>query len=207
MSIAALMEQMIDAGAPMAAVLIAVRAIEERDRADAERRAGATRRKQQQRERDRSRDGHVTVTGQSQDSHDETPSFDKEGLPQTPFQEINSIPVRETRERVTRLGTRLPEGWKPTKLNRDTVAGQIIESRGQDWARRSLESFDNHWRSKTGKDAVKADWQKTWANWVIEQDRRDGRNGARTGTHGVAGNDGFGITTRAALAFLGDPPH
>jgi len=32
-------------------------------------------------------------------------------------------------------------------------------------------------------------------------------SGQRNGTHSVAGNDGLGVTTRAAFAFLGDQPH
>lgn len=27
--------------------------------------------------------------------------------------------------------------------------------------------FRNHWTSKTGKDATKLDWSRTWQNWVL----------------------------------------
>jgi hypothetical protein len=29
------------------------------------------------------------------------------------------------------------------------------------------EKFVNHWTSKSGKDATKLDWSKTWRNWII----------------------------------------
>ena len=72
MSIACLIENMAAAGASIEAIVLAVRAIEERDAVDAERRAKATERKR--RERDRKRDGHATVTGQSCDAP-RPPSF------------------------------------------------------------------------------------------------------------------------------------
>lgn len=125
-----------------------------------------------------------------------TPSLDKESFPQTPFKEINPIPVRDTRTR----GARLPEGWKPKTCDRSTKAGQSIEHRGQQWAKDTLERFTNHWRAKAGRDACKVDWQATWANWVIEQDGRDGRNGRSNGKSA----SGYGVTVDAAIAFIAD---
>lgn len=119
------------------------------------------------------------------DSVTPPPFLDKE-TPPTPPKEINSIP--RGRDAGAR-GTVLPIGWKPGKLSHETISGQIIETRGQDWARRSLESFENHWRAKSGKDAAKRDWQAAWANWVIEQDRRDGKNG----THQPNSQSGNGL--------------
>ncbi|MBS1184225.1 MAG: hypothetical protein H6Q99_4105 [Proteobacteria bacterium] len=72
MSIARLIEDMAAAGAPIGAIVFAVREIEDRDAVDAERRARATERKR--RERDRKRDGHATVTGQSLDTPQCPPS-------------------------------------------------------------------------------------------------------------------------------------
>jgi hypothetical protein len=138
-------------------------AIESRRRADRDRQAS--------RRNVTSRD----ITGDSVTSHDVTdapPSLDKETSPRPP-KEINPNPERGVRAQ----GARLPAGWKPGKLDRSTVSGQIVELRGQDWARCALESFENHWRSANGPNARKRDWQATWANWVIEQDRRDGKGG------------------------------
>lgn len=70
MSIAGLIEEMAAAGAPLDAIVIAVRAVEEGNAVEAERRARATERKRRERERgrDRTRDGHATVTGRSPDT-------------------------------------------------------------------------------------------------------------------------------------------
>ena len=63
------MQAMSDAGAPMDAILIAVRALEERDAEIDAKRAIERDRKRRQRQRD----SHGTVTGQSQDIPDSTP--------------------------------------------------------------------------------------------------------------------------------------
>lgn len=67
--LADLIEQMAADGAPLAAIVRAVRAIEERDAAAADVRAKAAERKRKQRERDK--DG--TVTGQSRDCRGTSP--------------------------------------------------------------------------------------------------------------------------------------
>jgi len=102
-------------------------------------------------------------------------------------------------------GERLPDEWEPRTLGSDTIAGQIIAARGHAWAARALESFRNHWRSANGPNARKRDWQAAWANWIIEQDNRDGRrNGGRTDSLARHQSpDGLSPTTRAALQVFG----
>lgn len=49
-----------------------------------------------------------------------------------------------------------------------------------DWPNQS-ERFVNHWKSKTGKDAVKADWERTWRNWMLQaQDWTKNKSAVRT---------------------------
>lgn len=72
MSIACLIEQLAATGASIDAIIIAVRAVEEGQAVEAERRARATERKRRQRERER--DSHAIVTGQSPDTP-RPPSF------------------------------------------------------------------------------------------------------------------------------------
>jgi len=72
-------------------------------------------------------------------------------------------------------GIRLPDDWSPVRFADSTVAREVVDRRGVEWARRALESFRNHWRSANGPTAKKRDWQAAWANWIIEQDNRDGR--------------------------------
>lgn len=88
---------------------------------------------------------------------------------------------------------RLPEGWTPERLDRSTAAGEIVQRRGAEWARVTFETFDNYWRAKSGKDATKLDWQATWKNWVIAQDKRDGNGTARNGSHPRNGGSGNGF--------------
>ena len=98
-------------------------------------------------------------------------------------------------------GHRLPDEWQPKTLASNTVSGGIVAARGHDWAARALESFRNHWRSANGPNARKRDWQAAWANWVIEQDNRDGRRTNTMGRHQPA--DGLSSTARAALSVFG----
>lgn len=116
----------------------------------------------------------------------------------------NPTPTRIETPRA-RKGTRLSDDWRPATLNPETVSGDVVKRRGQEWARRALESFRNHWRSANGPTATKRDWQAAWANWVIEQDNRDGR---RTGNERLGANgrgnstSGMGPTVDAAERFL-----
>jgi uncharacterized protein YdaU (DUF1376 family) len=100
-----------------------------------------------------------------------------------------------------RTGARLPDDWTPQSFGPDTIAGQIVAARGHAWAARALESFKNHWRSANGPNARKRDWQAAWANWIIEQDNRDGRRTNTLGRHQPA--DGLSSTARASLAVFG----
>lgn len=65
MKMSDLIEQMAEAGAPLEAIILAVRAVEGAGAEVEQRRAGDRERKRRQ--RDKSRDGHGTVTGQSRD--------------------------------------------------------------------------------------------------------------------------------------------
>lgn len=69
-----------------------------------------------------------------------------------------------------KLGTRLPDGWLPTR--------ELV-----DWARkecphvdskRETERFCDHWHAKPGKDGRKLDWGKTWRNWMRTAEDRQG---------------------------------
>lgn len=98
-------------------------------------------------------------------------------------------------------GKRLDDDWEPKALGSDTIAGQIVAARGDPWAARALESFRNHWRSANGPNARKRDWQAAWANWIIEQDNRDGRrNGTGNGRMGGPRPDPTLELVRAATA-------
>ncbi|QJR00897.1 hypothetical protein HH800_01000 [Sphingobium yanoikuyae] len=69
----------------------------------------------------------------------------------------------------------MPEDWTP-----DPVIGPTADMIAR-WPpgsiERELEKFRNYWIAKSGKDAIKANWQRTWINWLISADERIGRNG------------------------------
>lgn len=101
----------------------------------------------------------------------------------------------------------LPDDWAPIRFADNTVAREVIDRRGREWGRAALESFKNHWRSANGPNSRKRDWQAAWANWTIEQDRRDGRRNGMAGHRGGSVS-GHGRTVDAALAFIADgQPH
>jgi hypothetical protein len=104
MSLAALAKQLADIGTPIEGIILALEAVEARDRAAAEKREQAAERKRRQRERER--DCHGTVTGHGEDS---TPPLDKS--PQTP--KINPHPAHTREGRATARGWACPEGVEP----------------------------------------------------------------------------------------------
>jgi len=68
----------------------------------------------------------------------------------------------------SRRGTRLPADWT---LPDDWLAWALNERREFSEAamRKVGESFGDHWRAATGKNATKLDWLATWRNWVRNQ--------------------------------------
>jgi hypothetical protein len=46
---------------------------------------------------------------------------------------------------------------------------------------RETEKFVNYWKSKTGKDATKKDWVRTWRNWMLNAQERAEQNAQRNG--------------------------
>jgi hypothetical protein len=80
----------------------------------------------------------------------------------------NALPVKST---VVR-GTRLPNDWT---LPQAWQAWACEQRRWQpDDTLAEAELFANYWQAKSGKDAVKVAWEKTWRNWVRNSHRPDG---------------------------------
>jgi hypothetical protein len=101
---------------------------------------------------------------------------------------------------------RLPSDWRPVRFPDGTVAREGADRRGKEWARAALESFRN-WAANAADTAGagrKLDWQAAWANWIIEQDKRDGRRDGNQhlARDGRSPSGGRGRTVDAALAFI-----
>lgn len=97
---------------------------------------------------------------------------------------------------------RLPADWKPVRFADDTVAREIVDRRGRDWARAALESFRLWAANADDRRGIgrKVDWQAAWAGWIIRQDKQDGnRNEIRRDNRPAApAGDGFTAALRAA---------
>lgn len=61
-------------------------------------------------------------------------------------------------------GSRLSADWKPTELDME-----FARKHGRDDQAIGIEEirFRNHWLAKTGRDATKLDWSRTWQNWIL----------------------------------------
>lgn len=102
---------------------------------------------------------------------------DPTGQPAGPEPSRTPLPQKASPSSGSRAKTprfRMPDDWKPVRFADDTVAREIIDRRGRDWGRAALESFRNWAANADDRIGRKADWQKAWGKWVIEQDKRDG---------------------------------
>lgn len=104
-SIADFIESMAAAGAPIEAIILAVRTIEGKEAEIESRRAKDAERKRRQRDRDR--DSHDDVTGQSSDSHGDSPLPPPPLSPQTPHTPPPPPPLALTQ----RADAHTREGW------------------------------------------------------------------------------------------------
>lgn len=73
-------------------------------------------------------------------------------------------------------GTRLPDDFSITpemsdyaKLKRPEI-DHILET----------EKFCNYWLAKSGKDATKIDWQRTWKNWILNAKAVNGNGNGKS---------------------------
>ena len=62
-------------------------------------------------------------------------------------------------------GTRIPEGFVPTDKMREWFREKYGEVPTR-YVMDEHETFMNYWIAKAGKDARKADWPRTWMNWI-----------------------------------------
>lgn len=114
-----------------------------------------------------------------------------------------ALPPSSTRKREPKLKPfRLPDGWEPSRFADGTVAREIVDRRGPEWARSALELFRGWAANADDKDGRgrKLNWQLAFANWIIEQDNRDGNRNETRRDHRPAApaGDGFGAAIRAA---------
>lgn len=82
-----------------------------------------------------------------------------------------------------RRGTRLPDDWTLTPA---LIAYAATCGYTEHETRFIAHRFENHWRSATGSKAVKLDWDRTFQNWVTNENRRQVQDGAKAWRNGDA---------------------
>jgi hypothetical protein len=93
---------------------------------------------------------------------------------------IDVLDVTDVEDVVPRKrGTRIPQ---PFVVTPSMVAWARENAPLVDGPRATLR-FENYWLSKTGKDASKLDWERTWRNWMLkDQEEAERRGGPRRTT-------------------------
>jgi hypothetical protein len=87
-------------------------------------------------------------------------------------------PESRAGKKLSRLGTRLPEDFRPDL----EYARQLIPDID---AVSESERFRDYWNAQSGQRGVKADWPATWRNWIRNCRDRDkyARKSASTSAH------------------------
>jgi len=80
--------------------------------------------------------------------------------------DADQIPTKN-QEPITRerRATRLSADWEPS----DDLIAFARKERPDLNLRTTVMSFMNYWQAKSGKDATKLDWDKTFKNWVLNE--------------------------------------
>jgi hypothetical protein len=94
--------------------------------------------------------------------------------------------------------SRLPTDWALPKTWGDWALAERPDWNA-DMVRKIAEQFRDHWLSKGGADARKADWEATWRNWVRREKSLSGAANSKTGR--AQRND----RSAAAAAIFGQP--
>lgn len=97
---------------------------------------------------------------------------------------VASLPSSQAQQRPKR-GTRIPDDFA---VDPEMVTWAREHASGVDIGR-ELVKFRNHWLAKSGKDATKLDWKRTWQNWMLTAaERQPARASPGSALAVVAGN-------------------
>lgn len=111
---------------------------------------------------------HLAEAGLKHRARDQKPEAREEGE--------ETLPSVGQRPTAPGRGTRLPDDWQPSEVDR-AYARQLGASDVE--IDRQAEKLRNHFHAKSGKDATKASWPATWRNWCLTaQERGEFRGGA-----------------------------
>ena len=167
MSIAALVQALVDAGASGDVILAAVKAVEASKVADDEARRAAVRaRVTKHRALKRAVTLHdVSIQEAVENSTKKVVSAGSdENAPLYVEEKEHKKKGKRESSLDDKRGTRLPQDWMPSEADAAYGATLGFTSVAYD---REVEKFRNHWHTKPGKDALKLDWSKTFRNWLL----------------------------------------
>jgi hypothetical protein len=85
--------------------------------------------------------------------------------PQPTTQIHNPGAVAQQAPSPTRRATRISATWAPEASD---ITWARAEGFSDDVAKRETFKFVNYWMAKSGKDATKLDWSRTWQNWMLK---------------------------------------
>jgi hypothetical protein len=85
----------------------------------------------------------------------------------SPGPEGQNLTAAQTRRKATRI----PDDFAVTPEMVAWAKKRVPHVDG----RTETEKFENHWRSKGGRDACKLDWALTWKNWMLNAAERTGK--------------------------------
>jgi hypothetical protein len=77
-------------------------------------------------------------------------------------------------------GTRLSQDWRPSEKGWEFAKAKLG---GQ--AEVEFEKFQNYWLAKSGQNATKLDWDRTWHNWVLSARNASRATGRSNGNEGL----------------------
>lgn len=66
-------------------------------------------------------------------------------------------------------GTRLPDDWEPSGADIEVARSEGLTD---EEIARAVREFRNYWCARSGRDATKVSWSRTWENRCIELSRR-----------------------------------
>ncbi|MET3560613.1 uncharacterized protein YdaU (DUF1376 family) [Bartonella japonica] len=87
------------------------------------------------------------------------------GKAATPGSPVSPLapPEKVSRKSKSRIsppkGQRLPSDWQAD------ISAAVLEGLSEEQARWQEKKFRDYWKAKSGKEALKVDWQATWRNW------------------------------------------
>lgn len=118
-------------------------------------------------------------------------------IPESPIQIPDSLIADiQTKPKKDAPATRLPNDWTLPSEYRDYCIIKRPDLNPDDVA----EVFRNYWIAKAGVNAKKLDWYATWCNWVLKQEKSNGKaNGFKTKFQQVQENN-----KKAGDEFLND---